>query len=749
MQYVEPRVRLRSPFKAALFFLATFILVFTAWLTETGRWALQDDARYVSYFAAALIAARLRVSSKLNGERTSMIFTFVLLALVELNLLETLLIAGCAIMLDTLSRRLDDRRLEDALHGLLSMGCGATAAQAVYHSHLGIATHIEWPVRLVVASLVCFLASNLPLLALAALDQPRTRASLKRSLYLFSFPYYLLAGTITALFAALHPWVDWYAAAALVPVFYLLYCSYRAYLGRIETQRLRATGTTSLHLRTLETLAAAIDRGSQSEYHLQRVQHYAVEIGRELQMAERDLDALRAGAILHDVGNLGVPEHIISKAGTLTLEEYERIKIHPIVGAKIVESVSFPYPVAPIVRHHHERWDGSGYPSGLKGNQIPLGARILAVVDCFDALVSDRRYRAAMPADAAIAYLTDRSGTLYDPTVTEVLKKRYRELESELVRVTGGRSAPASLGAAREEMGEWLELQAGLAKALTFDEISLALGDLLRPLVLYDALTITPGGQAPAKPDLVCGDYTAIRRHRSKASVPLVGESGPAGILTVYRIRTGGFSQEQSRLLNRASGWIGNAAERARRYVETEQSATTDFLTGLPNAKALFDQLERTFANTSTNGEGATVMVCDLNGFKKINDTFGHMAGNRVLQEVGQALKRNTREYDYVARLGGDEFVLIMPALPETLVDERLANLRAVVREAGRKASGSDILGASFGAARFPADGATADQVLAVADRRMYEEKGQRKNATSLLELPLHSGPLSAETDPL
>src|SRR5207245_9283897 len=136
--------------------------------------------------------------------------------------------------------------------------------------------------------------------------------------------------------------------------------------------------------------------------HLRRVQAYAVGIWKEMAFSDSDMEALRAAAILHDIGKLAVPEHIISKPGKLTPEEFEKIKIHPLVGAEILERVQFPYPVVPIVRAHHEKWDGTGYPAGLKGEEIPIGARILSAVDCLDALASNRQYRRALPLDRAM-----------------------------------------------------------------------------------------------------------------------------------------------------------------------------------------------------------------------------------------------------------------------------------------------------------------------------------------------------------
>src|SRR5437588_4065168 len=188
----------------------------------------------------------------------------------------------------------------------------------------------------------------------------------------------------------------------------------------------------NLHLRTIEALALAIEAKDQTTHdHLQRVRVYAMEVAKELKLSRDEIEALRAATLLHDIGKLAVPEHIISKPGRLTAEEFEKMKIHPIVGAEILEEVAFPYPVVPIVRAHHERWDGSGYPCGLKGEEIPIGARILSAVDCLDALASDRQYRRALPLDEAMAKVASESGTSFDPRVIEVLAARYRELEQK------------------------------------------------------------------------------------------------------------------------------------------------------------------------------------------------------------------------------------------------------------------------------------------------------------------------------
>ena len=229
--------------------------------------------------------------------------------------------------------------------------------------------------------------------------------------YLWLFPYYMVGAAIAGFVSFLNRHIGWQASLLVLPPIYLMYRSYRLYLGKLEAEKQHAEKLSSLHLRTIEALALAIEAKDQTTgEHLQRVRIYAMELARDLGLTEDETEALRAASVLHDIGKLAVPEHIISKPGKLTPEEFEKMKIHPIVGAEILEQVDFPYPVVPIVRAHHEKWDGSGYPNGLEGEAIPIGARILAAVDCLDALASDRQYRKALPLHDAMAKVASEAG---------------------------------------------------------------------------------------------------------------------------------------------------------------------------------------------------------------------------------------------------------------------------------------------------------------------------------------------------
>src|SRR5438045_7274704 len=191
-------------------------------------------------------------------------------------------------------------------------------------------------------------------------------------------------------------------------------------MGRIEDEQRHVQQTSDLHLATIEALARAIDAKDQTtQSHIRRVQLYAARLAEEVNLSASEIQGVKTAALLHDIGKLAVPEHILSKPGPLTQEEFQKIRIHPQVGAEIISGVPFPYPVAPLILSHHERWDGKGYPAGLRGDEIPLGARILSVVDYFDALMSERPYHKAMSLDAALGLLTEESGKALDPRVVQ------------------------------------------------------------------------------------------------------------------------------------------------------------------------------------------------------------------------------------------------------------------------------------------------------------------------------------------
>jgi putative nucleotidyltransferase with HDIG domain len=241
----------------------------------------------------------------------------------------------------------------------------------------------------------------------------------------------------------------------IVPLLLVMYLTFKTSMARLEDAKQHLAQMNTLYLSTIETLAMAIDAKDQVTHgHIRRVQIYASGLAKAMGMkTEAEVQAIEAAALLHDMGKLAIPEHILNKPGKLTPAEFEKMKRHASIGAEILSAIDFPYPVVPIVRHHHESWNGSGYPDGLSGTDIPLGARVLSVVDCYDALTSDRPYRPELPDEEALQILRDRSGSMYDPEVVETFIRIHKVIAPTKEDVSG-RHAIGEIMAAELEQSD-------------------------------------------------------------------------------------------------------------------------------------------------------------------------------------------------------------------------------------------------------------------------------------------------------
>jgi putative nucleotidyltransferase with HDIG domain len=407
----------------ALAGLVVFAFAFAHWQTK-------DPVRFVAYLIAALLASSLKVGLPGIEGTLSVNFIFTQLGILELSLPETLLIGLAGTLGQFYWRPARQLKPVQLIFNVSQVTVSSAAAYGAYQLVVTRVLHAPGPLALVVAAITHFACNTTALSTIIGLTEGKSIRKVWGESHLWLLPYYMVGAAASGLVHFLNGHIGWQSSLLVLPPIYLMYRSYRLYLGKLETEKVHAQQVSQLHLRTIEALALAIEAKDETTgEHLQRVRVYAMELANDLGLSADEKEALQAASVLHDIGKLAVPEHIISKPGKLTPEEFEKMKIHPIVGAEILEQVHFPYPVVPIVRAHHEKWDGTGYPFGLAGDVIPVGARILAAVDCLDALASDRQYRKALPLDEAMARVASEAGTSFDPQIVAILKRRYIELE--------------------------------------------------------------------------------------------------------------------------------------------------------------------------------------------------------------------------------------------------------------------------------------------------------------------------------
>src|ERR1044072_5649181 len=503
-------------------------------------------------------------------------------------------------------------------------------------------------------------------------------------------------------------------------------------VGREVEERLSlAESTAELNLRAIESLAVAIDAKAQTTHgHVRRTQVYALGLGRLLNVSPEELEALKAGALLHDVGNLAVPEYILNKPGRRPPAEFEKMKVHATVGGDIVSRVGFPYPVEDVVRFHHERWDGTGYPRGLKGEHIRLVARIISAVYFYDSTRCDRPYRAGMTREQSRALLRSKAGKSFDPVVVEMFVKHLGAFGALLSPTDLGErvrtdepetEAATSVAADGRTSGEWSEGFRSIARAqrevaalheltelfgasLNLQDTVALVAARLREIVPLDACvtyalddktgraepvfataewseffsarSVSAGEgitgwvianargmhNTPPELELAGAPADVVSEVRDCISSPLVREDGAFGAVTLFSKTAGAYTAEHLRLLDSVCLHTSGALNNALAHERTRESALTDQLTGLPNARALHLMLEHRLAECRRyEGEVVSVLSIDVDDFHVFNEQFGHGVGDRLLASVSAVIKSQLRQMDMLARFAGDEFLALLP----------------------------------------------------------------------------------------
>ena len=582
--------------------------------------------------------------------------------------------------------------------------------------------------------------------------------------------------------------IDLGYVGVIIPLLLVLYFTFKTTMGRVEDADRHVEQINRLYLSTIETLAMAIDAKDQVTHgHIRRVQAYATTLATEVGVKDEGLlKAIEAAALLHDMGKLAVPEYILNKPGKLTEAEFEKMKLHASVGADILSAIDFPYPVVPIVRHHHENWDGTGYPSGIRGTDIPIGARILAVVDCFDALTSDRPYRPKLSDEEALAILHQRRGSMYDPLIVDTFARVHSIAATEAApsgppadvlntiassrrpTTTDNHSAtPDEIAASGDEMLSVYELARALAGQVSISDVGDIIAKHLQRLIpsslcvffLYDrrsddleaqhavgdgatsirgmrvGLGQRLSGWVAANHQTICNsdatlDLGEVARAqavslRSCLSTPLMAGDVLVGVLSLYSRQINGFNDDHRRIIEVVARQIAHTLERA---VEFDKISQRDSLTGLPH----LEQLEKLIRSLAEDHEGVghphALLFVEVTNLKQINLDHGRAVGDDLLRHVVRHVRAGLRVADILFRNTGDDFVAFLSAA-DTDTAELVANrIRSRLSENPSVVSGGisirpDVTVRAFSS---PRDGLSLSELLYGATQRTPQTTANR-----------------------
>jgi diguanylate cyclase (GGDEF)-like protein len=528
--------------------------------------------------------------------------------------------------------------------------------------------------------------------------------------------------------------------------------------------------TRELYLSSIRTLAATVDaKDPYTHGHSERVSAYSRSIAVALGLSHEDIESIELAGLLHDIGKIGIPDAILQKPGRLDPDERDMIMEHAALGAKIISENASLMPLAALVRHHHEWFNGNGYPDGLSGYDIPLGAAIISVADTFDTMTTDRPYRAAPGKEKAMAELERCSGTQFRPEVVKAFLETLRVESHEHTTVGSalipysvtGRISPVDTRAMRiiyrvvQMIGDVTEIDSFVRRVISLIQreigtgsvdiyfADVVTGELVSQTRLDDTsdakeLRIAKGigliGWAaahgvPARVDDAHydsrGNAGRYAKTRSQLVVPLVIEDKTIGVIDVQSRRTGSFTADDEMLLVIVAQQLAQVIEVAQLHDQLKKNAILDGLTGVANHRFFYQRLEEELARSDRSGEPVSLLLLDVDGLNQINATYGHVVGDAALRTIGALLQRESRSIDIVARYGGDEFAIILPGVDADGARSYANRVARTIELATFESNDQTIPlpSVSWGRATLGVDGDRAVALVAAADARMYRDK--------------------------
>ncbi len=528
-----------------------------------------------------------------------------------------------------------------------------------------------------------------------------------------------------------------------------------------------------LYLSGIRTLAATVDaKDSYTHGHSERVAAYARAIALTLELPQLDVETIELAGLLHDIGKIGVPDAVLQKPGRLDPDERTLIEQHADLGARILSDNPALMPLIPLVRHHHERYDGGGYPSGLRGEEIPLGAAIICVADTFDTMTTDRPYRRAPGMEEARREIVRCGGQQFDPRVVTaflrasaspgwLLAPHQRATEQSHGLAVASQAVDVNTRAMRivyqiaQLRGSSIELPAFLRRVVEL--LRRELGTRSVDIYIVERGSGALVGQIGITPDIgpitlpvgqglvgwVAEHQVAVRLDdvredarpliingwpaRSELAVPLLSEGRIIGVLNAESTRVAAFDVEDTTLLTIIAGQLAQVIEVAQLHDEVQQIARLDGLTGVANHRHFYERLEKMLAETT---EPLALALLDVDGLKVLNDTHGHIAGDAALRALAQLIGAHSLPHELVARYGGDEFAILFLGQDEASARVRVTALLAALKQTPNFEVEGLFLplpAISIGVAARSQDHERARALVALADERLYQQKRARR----------------------